>query len=122
MTFSVYKLGGPHLGMVLSTIELNHEYYGTQDIENIQFASIAIGWFISPALSYLFSSFLFYLPLLFPAHVLTISEDYFTKKDNAIVENRIRKVKNRLKEVIKDISLSLGMHCLIKFFWIYSAR
>lgn len=43
MTFSIYKLGGPHLGMLLSTIELNDEYYGTQDIENIQFAAYALG-------------------------------------------------------------------------------
>jgi len=78
MTFSVYKLGGPHLGVVLSRIELNDEYYGTQDIENIQYATLAI-------------------------------DDYLSKKDNILVENRISKVKNKLKEAVKNLSVSLDM-------------
>jgi len=78
MTFSVYKLGGPHLGVVLSNTSLSDEYYGTQDIENIQYATLAI-------------------------------DDYLSKKDNIVIENRINKVKNKLKEAVKNLSASLDM-------------
>lgn len=43
MSMSVYKLGGPHIGLILSTFELHEEYFGTKDMESIQFALVAIG-------------------------------------------------------------------------------
>lgn len=36
VSFSVYKLGGPHLGVVLSKCALNDEYFGTEDVVSIQ--------------------------------------------------------------------------------------
>lgn len=36
ISFSIYKLGGPHIGVVLSNYELNDEYMGTEDTLNIE--------------------------------------------------------------------------------------
>lgn len=44
---SVYKLGGPHIGLIMSTFDLSEEYFGTKDMESIQFAFAAIGILIA---------------------------------------------------------------------------
>jgi hypothetical protein len=43
MSMSVYKLGGPHIGLIIANFDLSEEYFGTKDMESIQFAVVAIG-------------------------------------------------------------------------------
>lgn len=35
VTFSAYKFGGPHYGIVLTNVKLKPKYYGTNDVKNI---------------------------------------------------------------------------------------
>lgn len=42
ITFSYYKFHGPHIGALLSNIKMNHDTFGTPDVKNFYFASLAL--------------------------------------------------------------------------------
>lgn len=42
VSFSVYKLGGPHMGIILSNNKLNEDYFGTPDTSNIILSGLII--------------------------------------------------------------------------------
>lgn len=47
ITFSCYKFHGPHIGMLLTNVKLNENKFGTPDIKNFYFASLALDKYIS---------------------------------------------------------------------------
>ena len=47
VSFSMYKIGGSHMGIILSKHELNEDYYGTDDTENIQLSGFVIDEYLN---------------------------------------------------------------------------
>ena len=80
VSFSMYKLGGPHLGIVLSKYELNEDYYGTEDVESIQESGFIINEYLS-----------------------NLNNDALLNIKYGI-KNGINEISNKLGMTIKDIS------------------
>ena len=52
VSFSMYKLGGPHLGLVLSNVKLNEDYLGTPDTVSIQLSGLILEDYLEHALNH----------------------------------------------------------------------
>lgn len=82
VSFSLYKLGGPHIGIVLSKHELNEDYYGTIDVPSIQISGYVIDHYFDNI----------YGNNIMMAHI----------KD--LLKDKINEVASKLNIEIKDIS------------------
>lgn len=47
ITFSCYKFHGPHIGILLTNVKMNQDRFGTPDIKNFYFATIALQKYIT---------------------------------------------------------------------------
>lgn len=47
ITFSCYKFHGPHIGILLTNIKMNQDRFGTPDVKNFYFASLALQKYIA---------------------------------------------------------------------------